>query len=273
MNSQLDPKSNFEKILSFTSKIRSEKVEALFLPEYFYSMSAEGATPFVVGPDTDPDDNPSLAAICNLAKTLKVYLVGGSAVTRDHAGRFVNRAYIIAPDGKVLDFYDKMNLFECNLGEKGIYDETKFFTPGHEQKVLTLPGHEEFNKGMSLCYDLRFPEHFRDMSKKEASGGSANLFSISSAFTAHTGKAHWHLLIRVRAIENQAYVVAAAQCGTHVRDLGNGRVVSKQTYGHSMIVDPWGEVLVDAGGDQEGVFACDVKKEIIDEVRSRMKVL
>ncbi|MBF0367304.1 MAG: hypothetical protein HQK50_17140 [Oligoflexia bacterium] len=251
LNSQLDPKTNLEKIKSYASKIKNEGVVALFLPEYFYSFSAQGSTPFV-----DP-----LEDICQLARTLGVFLVGGSAVTKV-GDRLYNRAYNISPNGELLSYYDKINLFVCNL-QSASYDESKHYTGGTSQTLLTLEGHEDFTIGMSLCFDLRFPEHFRAMS-----GRGANVLSIAAAFTVPTGLAHWHTLVRARAIENQAYVIAAAQCG--VVTCNSTR---KETFGHSLVVDPWGEVLIDAGASEEGPWFCDLQRSLIDDVRSRMKVL
>ena len=171
----------------------------------------------------------------------------------------MNRSYNFSPEGKDLGFYDKMNLFSCDLSKhpsNTVIDEGRVYTAGHTPVLLDI---ESFKLGLSICFDLRFPELFRLYSSQ-----GANLLSISSAFTVPTGKAHWHTLVRARAIENQSYVVASAQWGKH-----NERM---STFGHSLIVDPWGEVLADAGEGEKIIFA-DLHLEKIATVRSRLNVI
>jgi len=180
------------------------------------------ATPFLVKTGNDHYKN-----IRRLAKESGLYLLGGSAATMLD-GKIINRTYSFDPAGKKLPHYDKINLFSLNAAsskKRIIADEKDIYTPGEKPGMIRI---EDWKIGLSICFDLRFPELFRYYAKK-----GSNLLSVSSAFTVPTGKAHWHILLRARAIENQSYVIAAAQWGKHNNNIA--------TFGHSLIVDPWGK--------------------------------
>lgn len=202
--------------------------------------------------------NEHYQAIRQLALDSSMYILGGSAATLVD-GKVLNRSYNFAPDGTELMIYDKMNLFMVDLSKhpsSTVVDESRVYTAGNTPKILPLEG---FNIGLSICFDLRFPELFRSYSHQ-----GANVLSISSAFTVPTGKAHWHTLVRARAIENQCYVVACGQWGQHNDKLS--------TFGHSLIVDPWGEIIADAGEGEKIIYG-EFDLEKLANVRSRLNVL
>ena len=202
--------------------------------------------------------NEHYEAIRSLAKDFGLYVLGGSAATLVD-GKILNRSYNFNPQAEEIGAYDKLNLFSCDLSKHPshqIIDEGKVYSKGEKAKMIDVEG---FKIGLSICFDLRFPELFRSYSSH-----GANLLSISSAFTVPTGKAHWHTLLRARAIENQCYVVASAQWGKHNERLS--------TFGHSLVVDPWGEILIDAQEGEKIVFA-ELSFDRIKSVRERLDVL
>ncbi len=251
--SKLDYKENLSEIRVAAMKCRDDKVEALFLPECFYSMTdGTEATPYLV-----EQGNEHFHEIKKMAKDHNLFLIGGSAATLVN-GTIVNRAYNFAPDGSELGHYDKVHLFSCDLSKndkKKKIDESDIYTAGSESKIIKV---KNLSIGLGICFDIRYPEMAREYAVQ-----GANLLTFSSAFTIPTGKAHWHTLVRSRAIENQCFVVAAAQVGVH-----NERI---RTYGHSLVVDPWGEVLVDAG-PEVGLHYFDIDLALVDEVRSKVDI-
>lgn len=252
--SHLEPEKNIKKIDDFIKKAKDEaKIEAVFLPEVFYSMSdATTPTPYLV-----EQGNEHYKAIQKLAMDNNVYLIGGTAAT-NLDGRVINRAYNFDPNGNELEHYDKMHLFAVDLSKtknKTVIDEATVYTPGSTPKMITM---RDWKIGLGICFDIRFPEFFRNYYNQ-----GANLLTAASAFTVPTGKAHWETLLRARAIENQSYVVAAGQWGEH------NQVI--KTYGHSMVIDPWGRVIANAGDGEKYVIA-DLDFELLQEVRARMKV-
>lgn len=250
----LDPAVNIAKIREFLKEAKKEGATSVFLPEAFYSMSdGTKPTPYLV-----EGTNEHFKTIQSLATESGLYILGGSAATLVD-GKVMNRSYNFTPQGELIDIYDKMNLFSCDLSKhpsNQIIDEGKVYTAGSTPKLINVEG---FKIGLSICFDLRFPEIFRAYSH-----AGATVLSISSAFTVPTGKAHWHTLVRARAIENQCFVIASAQWGKHNEKLS--------TFGHSLVVDPWGEVLTDAGEGEKIVFA-ELSREKIASVRERLNVL
>ncbi len=178
----------------------------------------------------------------NLAAALGIYMhIGSTAIARDD-GKIANRGFLIGPDGDIICRYDKIHMFDVDLDNGESWRESATYEPGTKAVVTTVEG---ATLGFAVCYDLRFPQLFR----AEALAG-ANLLSVPAAFTRQTGEAHWHVLLRARAIENGAYLVAAAQGGLHE----DGR----ETYGHSMIVDPWGRILAEVEHDAPAVIVAEV---------------
>ncbi len=191
---------------------------------------------------TTQDKDSVAAAAGRLAAELGVFLHVGSTAIRRADGKLANRALLYAPDGTLRAQYDKIHMFDVDLDRGESWRESSAYEPGKEAVVTDLG---EARLGFAVCYDLRFPQLFR----AEALAG-ANLLSVPAAFTRQTGEAHWHILLRARAIENGAYVVAAAQGGLHE----DGR----ETYGHSMIVDPWGRILAEVEHDAPAVIVAEV---------------
>lgn len=254
LQSILDPSENLKKIKIFLTEAKLQGAQAVFLPEAFYSMSdGTRPTPYLV-----EDQNEHYQSIRALAKDFGLYILGGSAATNVD-GKIINRSFNFNPDGDLLGIYDKMNLFSVDLSKhpsNTVLDEGRVYTAGKRPSMIEVEG---LKLGLSICFDLRFPEFFRWYSSQ-----GAHLLSISSAFTVPTGRAHWHTLIRARAIENQCYVIASGQWGKHNDKLS--------TYGHSLVVDPWGEILVDAGEGEKIVFA-EISKDHLESVRARMNVI
>lgn len=256
MTSGLDPRENIEKIENFLKQANTASVSYVFLPECFYSLSdGTKPTPFLV-----EEGNEHFFNIQNLAKKYGVYLLGGSAATTNPNGEKVNnRNYNFSPSGELLETYDKIHLFSCDLSRtqsQKVIDESTIYESGNRPKLLEI---DEMKIGLGICFDVRFPE----MARRYFLAG-ANLLTFSAAFTVPTGKAHWHALLRARAIENQCYVIAPAQWGQ------NNEKIS--TYGHSLVVDPWGEVILDAKEGENFSFV-EIDFNYVDEVRRRLKVL
>ncbi len=202
-----------------------------------------------------------LAAFKALAREVGVWLLAGSLVVptgRKKAGKamLANRSFLIDPRGTVKARYDKIHMFDVDLGRGEVYRESRTYAAGNKAVTAKLPWGR---LGLSVCYDLRFPHLYRALA-----GKGADYLSVPSAFTRPTGAAHWHVLLRARAIENGCFVFAPAQCGTHE----GGR----KTYGHSLIVDPWGAVLAEAG-DEPGVITAVVEPERVAEARGRLPSL
>ena len=201
-------------------------------------------------------DDKALPQFAHLAEELGIWLLVGSLAIKVAEGKTANRSYLIGPTGRIAARYDKIHLFDVNLPSGESYRESNTVAPGAEAVVAETP----FARiGLSVCYDLRFPHLYRALAK-----AGAEILTVPSAFTETTGKPHWHVLLRARAIENGCFVIAPAQGGTHA----NGR----KTYGHSLIVGPWGDILAEAGKDP-GVITADLDLGEVAEVRGRLPSL
>jgi predicted amidohydrolase len=191
---------------------------------------------------TSEDKDIIVATARRLARELGIFLhIGSTAILRAD-GKLANRALLFSPDGEILATYDKIHMFDVDLDQGESWRESAAYEPGREAVVRRIGA---ATLGFAICYDLRFPQLFR----AEALAG-ADLLSVPAAFTRQTGEAHWHVLLRARAIENGAYLVAAAQGGLHE----DGR----ETYGHSMIVDPWGRIVAEARHDEPDVIVAEI---------------
>ena len=188
------------------------------------------------------ESDPLVARAAALAAELGIHLhIGSTAIARAD-GKVANRAFVFGPDGGLIATYDKIHMFDVDLDNGESWRESATYEPGREAVVANLP----FGRmGLAVCYDLRFPQLFR----VEALAG-AEMLTVPAAFTRQTGEAHWHVLLRARAIENGAFVVASAQGGKHE----DGR----ETYGHSLIADPWGAVVAEADHDEPGVVVMEI---------------
>lgn len=208
------------------------------------------------------EDDPTLSALREEAAKLGIWLLIGSlgVLTHDADGRFANRSFLISPDGQIAARYDKIHMFDVNVSETEIYRESSAYRPGAQAVLAETP----FAKiGMAVCYDLRFPHLFRSLAK-----AGAQILTVPAAFNHITGAAHWEVLLRARAIETGCFVLAPAQTGFHPETNGKGR----RTYGHSLAIAPWGEVLADAG-TEPGVTLVDLDLAEVDRARSRVPSL
>ena len=202
------------------------------------------------------DEHPGLPFFAKLAKELGVWLLIGSMPIRVEPERLANRSFLIDDQGRIITTYDKIHLFDVDLPNGEVYRESERIRAGAQAVLAPTPWG---GLGMTVCYDLRFPQLYRDL----AHAGAA-IISIPAAFTVPTGEAHWHVLLRARAIETGAFVFAPAQCGQHA----GGR----RTYGHSLIVAPWGEILAEAG-DAPGIIATVIDFSQVAAARSMIPSL
>lgn len=250
------------------------------LPETlaFLRIAAEGGADLVLTPECTnmlsssrehqratlrhEDDDPTLAAIRAEAKALGIWVLIGSLglLTQDADGRFANRSFLIGPEGEIAARYDKIHMFDVNVTETEVYRESAAYRPGAQAVVADIP---LAKIGMAVCYDLRFPHLFRCLAQ-----GGAQILTVPAAFNHLTGAAHWEVLLRARAIETGCFVLAPAQTGFHPESAGKGR----NTYGHSLAIAPWGEVLVDAGTDP-GVTFVDLDLTEVEKARGRVPSL
>jgi deaminated glutathione amidase len=198
----------------------------------------------------------ALAVFRREARTLGIWLHIGSLAVRVASGKAANRSFLIAPDGSIVARYDKIHMFDVDLPSGESYRESLTFEPGVQAVLAHLPWGV---LGFTTCYDIRFPEQYKALAL-----AGADFIAAPSAFTRQTGEAHWHILARARAIETGCYLLAAAQGGRHE----NGRT----TFGHSMIVSPWGEILAEAG-DQPCVITADINPVAVREARQRIPAL
>ena len=201
-------------------------------------------------------DNDALNLVTAAARTCGLWVhLGSLPVLKDAGGKYANRSIVVDPEGQVRARYDKMHLFDVDLSTGESWRESAAYDAGSGPVAVRTP---LGLLGLSICYDLRFPDLY-----SAYSNAGVDILAIPAAFTVPTGQAHWHTLLRARAIETQSFVVAAAQTGTHE----DGR----QTYGHSLVVDPWGEILLDMG-DAEGVGFATLDLNRIAEVRAQIPV-
>lgn len=198
-------------------------------------------------------DDPALPVFAALAEELGVWLLIGSLAIKVSDSKTANRSFLVGPKGQIAAHYDKIFLFDVQLPSGESYRESNTVAGGDTAVLADLPWGK---LGMTVCYDLRFPQLYRGLAK-----AGAFMFTVPSAFTETTGKAHWHTLLRARAIENGAFVLAPAQGGLHA----NGR----RTYGHSLIVAPWGEILAESG-TEPGVIVADIDPAASAQARARI---
>ena len=200
--------------------------------------------------------NEALAAFRSLARDLGIWLHIGSMGILLRKDKLANRAFVISPAGEITARYDKIHMFDVDLAGGESYRESANYEAGSDAVIATLPWG---GLGLSICYDLRFPQLHRTLAQ-----GGACFLAIPAAFTRTTGEAHWHTLLRARAIETQCYVFAAAQGGRHEH--------GRETFGHSLIISPWGKILAEAGIDP-GVIAADIDVTALRDVRQRIPSL
>jgi predicted amidohydrolase len=246
---------NLDRARVLIGEAAARGAQLIALPEHFAYLGPEDQTP----PSTQPLDGPLVGEFRGLAKKFGVFLLLGSfpELTTAEALPY-NTSLLLGPQGDILASYRKMHLFDVDLAKGPSYQESRFIQAGEELAVATLPG-TPFTAGLSICYDLRFPELFRALTAK-----SADLLLLPAAFTLTTGRDHWEVLLRARAIENLAYVIAPAQWGQH----SPGR----RSYGRSLIIDPWGLILAQAP-DGEGVIYSYLDHERLTKLRRELPCL
>jgi deaminated glutathione amidase len=254
MTSGIDPAANALAIEGAIAQAAEDGAAMLFTPEMsgLLDRDRKRASAQIQSEDSDV----VLARTCEAASHFNIWANLGSLAIAEANGKWVNRSFVIDGSGTVRARYDKMHLFDVDLPSGESWRESSAYAAGSEPALVeTIAG----PLGLSICYDIRFPALYQALS-----AAGATLLSIPAAFTVPTGKAHWELLLRARAVENACFVIAAAQSGQHA----DGR----QTYGHSMVVDPWGRVLLDMGEGAALAFV-DIDLGLVDEARGRVPVI
>lgn len=253
-NAGRDFAPNIAAASALVQRAREAGAALVLLPENVSMMEPE--TALARQKACREEAHPALAAFRDLARATDVWLVVGSLSVLVDEEKIANRSYLIDASGTVVATYDKIHLFDVDLGAGERYRESDTIVAGARAVVAPTPWGK---LGLSICYDLRFPKLYRHLAHE-----GAHFFSIPAAFTRTTGQAHWHVLIRARAIENGCYVFAPAQTGTHAK--------GRQTYGHALIVDPWGDVLADAGEDV-GFIVAEIDPAKVADARVRIPAL
>jgi predicted amidohydrolase len=251
----VDPDANARNLVEAIGQAAGGGAEMLFTPEMsgLLDRDQERARKSLRSEDEDQ----VLAACREAAKANRIWLHLGSLAVLTEDGKVANRGFVIDREGQVRARYDKIHLFDVDLPTGESWRESNTYSPG--KGVVLVNGTPVGKLGLTICYDLRFPGLFARLAE-----AGADLISVPAAFTVPTGKAHWHVLLRARAIEAGLFVVAAAQVGRHE----DGR----QTFGHSLVIDPWGDVLLDMGEDK-GLGYADIDLARISDVRSRIPAL
>ena len=255
VNSGDDRAANLAAAGAIMTRAVDQGAGLLALPESFAFMSEDGDAK--IRHREDPDDSPSLDFLRHFAARHRVWILGGSIAMRvPDSDKATNSSFLIDDHGRIRARYDKIHLFDVNLGQGEPYRESDRIQPGHEPVTAPTP----FGIiGLSVCYDLRFPELYRALS-----AAGATILAVPAAFTLTTGPDHWELLLRARAVENFSYVLAPGQWGRHP----GGR----RTYGHSMVVDPWGTVTA-RHPDGTGFVLAELDPERVDQCRQRIPCL
>ncbi len=257
MCSGIDPAANALVVRDCIDEAAAQGAQILFTPEMTGLLDRDRGR--AASNIREEQDDPVLQETRRSAARAKIWIALGSLalkVSGDDGSKWVNRSFLIDPKGEIVIRYDKIHLFDVDLetGEK--WRESAAYQGGSKAVVAPV---EEATLGLSICYDLRFPALYTALTD-----AGADILAIPAAFTVPTGKAHWEILLRARAIEAGVFVVAAAQSGSHE----DGRA----TYGHSMVIDPWGEVLLEMG-TETGVGLCDIDLEDIAKIRSRVPAI
>ena len=255
MNSGIDPAANRADLVDSVERAAAGEAAMLFTPEMSGLLDGNRERAAVSVRREEEDD--VLSAVRNAARSNGMWVHLGSLAVRVEGDRLANRAFVIDPSGEIVGRYDKMHLFDVDLPTGERWRESATYRAG--KQAVVVHGTPVGSLGLTICYDLRFPAMFERLSE-----GGAHMIAVPAAFTMPTGQAHWHVLLRARAIEAGLFVIAAAQSGEHE----DGRA----TYGHSLVIDPWGEILVD-GGDGVNLMFADIDLDRIAEVRSRIPVL
>jgi deaminated glutathione amidase len=254
MRSGLTPGTNSDDAVRMIGEAKSAGADYVLSPEMTNILAANREQLFSVVVEEEADA--SLATLREVARKLGIYVHIGSLAIKISPDRAANRSFLIDPKGDILARYDKIHMFDVDLAGGESYRESRNYRPGELAVLADLPWGR---LGLTVCYDLRFPALYRALAE-----AGATMLAIPSAFTKQTGEAHWHVLMRARAIENGSFVFAAAQGGKHE----NGR----DTYGHSLIVDPWGRIIAE-GGTEPGVIMAEINPAEVASARARIPSL
>jgi len=254
LRSGLNPQANLDAAVKLIAEAKERGAEYVQTPEMTNIMVLQHEQLFAA--IVLEENDPCLATLRELARALSLYLHVGSLAIRASAEKAVNRSFLIDPKGEILARYDKIHMFDVDLAGGESYRESRNYRPGDYGVVADLPWGR---LGLTICYDLRFPALYRGLAE-----AGASFLAVPAAFTRQTGEAHWHVLQRARAIENGCFVFAAAQGGRHE----NGR----ETFGHSLIIDPWGRILAE-GEREPGVVMATIDPAEIAAARGRIPSL
>jgi predicted amidohydrolase len=254
MRSGLQPSVNIDEAARMIGEAKSAGADYVLTPEMTNILAAKREQLFAAVVEEEADA--SLATLRELARKLGIFVHVGSLAIKVSQDRAANRSFLVDPKGNIVARYDKIHMFDVDLADGESYRESRNYRPGELAVLADLPWGR---LGLTVCYDLRFPALYRALAE-----AGATMLTIPSAFTKQTGEAHWHVLMRTRAIENGSFVFAAAQGGRHE----NGR----DTYGHSLIVDPWGRIIAE-GGTEPGVVMAEIDPAEIANARARIPSL
>lgn len=255
MTSGIDPAANASTIAAAAEQASAVGAAMLFTPEMsgLLDRDRERAAARIVPEDKDR----VLAEMREVAARTGVWIALGSLAILREDGRYANRSFVIDASGAIVARYDKIHMFDVDLSTGESWRESNAYAPGEQVVTVETPAGR---LGLAICYDVRFPALFEALGRRQC-----DIVAIPAAFTVPTGQAHWHIMQRARAIEASAYVVCAAQVGQHE----DGRA----TYGHSMVIDPWGQVLVDLGGESATLGFAEIERSRIAEVRAQLPSL
>ncbi len=254
MRSGLAPAANLEAAVAMIGEAKSAGADYVLTPEMTNIMEIKRERLFAAIVEEDADA--SLATLRELARKLGITIHVGSLAIKLTSEKAANRSFLIDPKGRIAARYDKIHMFDVDLANGESYRESRSYRPGEQAVLSDLPWGR---LGLTVCYDLRFPALYRALAE-----AGATMLAIPSAFTQQTGEAHWHLLVRARAVENGCFVFAAAQGGKHE----SGR----ETFGHSLIVDPWGRILAE-GSTEPGVVMAEIDLAEVAKARARIPSL
>ena len=244
----VDERKNLQELKAMIQTAHRNGAELVCLPEYGTCFDVQGQN-FLVGA-APLENHAALMFMADLAKEIGIWILIGSIAITTTPEKIVNRSLMLNDNGKVIAYYDKIHLFDVNLANGETYRETTKTLPGNRAVVADTPWG---GIGLSICYDVRFPHLYRSLAN-----GGARIITVPAAFARTTGKAHWHVLLRSRAIETGCFIVAPCQTGLHG---------SFESYGHSMIIDPWGTVLTD-GGREPGVISASLNLSLVKKCRN-----
>jgi len=254
LNSGNDLAANMGAATAAVRAAAANGAQLIALPEYVALLDGSGR---VMRENSFAEElHPALRGFCELALETAAWLLVGSLTVKTDSERMANRSYLLAPDGSIAARYDKIHMFDVTLPSGKVIRESSAYQPGDRAVIATTPWGP---LGMTICYDLRFPQLFRALAR-----AGALFLTVPASFQRETGVAHWHTLVRARAVENLSYILAPAMCGDHP---GN-----RSTYGHSLIVDPWGRIVAELG-DEPGICYAEIDPAEVLRVRSMLPAL